>query len=80
MVVSPSSRCGCAGAACSCVIQSSDTVAVSGSGTPTSPFVLTTVGVGALTCLERKAIYNALIALGMAVTPATNLSGYDGSC
>lgn len=34
-------RCGCSGSVCNCVILSSDTVLVEGSGTPGNPYVLT---------------------------------------
>lgn len=38
-------RCGCAGQTCSCLIQGGDGIEVSGSGTVSDPYVITTDGV-----------------------------------
>lgn len=72
-------RCGCSGASCFCVLSAGDDILVTGAGTAGSPWVVSSEF--ALTCPERLAIYNALITLGMAATPAHNLSGWQtGDC
>lgn len=45
-------KCGCSGDSCSCVINGSGTVSVTGNGTPDNPYVLTSAGGGGGTVLS----------------------------
>lgn len=61
------------------MLQAGDGVTVGGAGTAGSPWVVAVED--PLTCLERKAIYDSLVDLGMVSGVASDLSGFTpGDC
>lgn len=58
-------RCGCGSSVCSCLLQQGDGITITGTGSPSNPYVITAVGGDTITVTDTPSVDLTLTGLGV---------------